>query len=776
MINDDIRSQFSRVTVAKFLTLVSYAAIGTAAAGAQVVPSAKAPPSGVTDGLSNQSTEEIVVTAQKRSTLIQDTPIAMSAYRAEDVIRAGVSDVAGLTRLAPDLQMTQKNSYLQLSIRGVTSLDVSATGDPALTVDIDGEFINRGIAVNASLFDLERVEILRGPQGTLYGRNATAGAINLISAKPELTSLGGFVTAGYGNYDAKPIEAAINLPVSESLAVRVAGFHNDHDGYRNNGAAGRGDDANTSAVRISALYKPSDHFSAYLAGEYVNIDQAGVAQYGVNVTSATPGLIPYTNPDDPTQSSLIPSKSTFAQNPSTFPVDNIGFYKSQQYAVRGRLDYDFDVATLSYIAAYRHIGSSQFQNSDGLAPGGGTHYYVDTPKQDSGTQSHELRLSGAASSPVIWQAGLFFFRESQNLIQSVFSPNFVAGPFPANPAYVFTNYRPDLKTTSKAAFGQITVPLIADRLSVTGGLRYTHDQKSSTFINCPLDFAAYASGSGDVPAVRDTCPGRTSIRQNASSSKLTWSAGIDFHPAVNHLIYGKVSSGYKAGGFDTIGSFGPESLIAYELGSKNEFFGRRLTFNAAAFYYDYKNQQVQVLLNLQGGFITQNAGASRIYGLETETTYRVTDDNRITLSANYLNAKFTDYLGQYGTLSKALYPANLSGNRPPLAPKFVAAFGYSHTFHVDDRNTITASGSSRYTSKYFLSVNNWSGSKVSGYIKSDLGLEYNSSAINLTVRFYVHNLENKIVNSYAEYIANPGEYVFEYSEPRTYGIQLTKRF
>jgi iron complex outermembrane receptor protein len=759
---------------------VGFVALGTSAVAREPQPAAQSKrdssPVGEHDNGSSTN-DEIIVTAQKRSTLIQDTPIAMSAYRAEDVVRAGVSDVAGLTRLAPDLQMSQVNSTTQLSIRGVTSLDISATGDPALTVNIDGEYINRGVAINAALFDLERIEVLRGPQGTLYGRNATGGALNLIAAKPDLTGISGFASAGYGNYNAKRVEAAINLPVNQVLALRLSGFHIDHKGYRDNGAAGRGDDANTSAARVSALFKPSDQLTAYLAGEYVDVDQAGVAQYGLYVTPNTPGLEPYTNPDDPTQSSFIPSKSTFVQDPSHFAVDNIGFYKSRQYALRGRFDYDFHLATLSYIGGYRKIRSSQFQNSDGLAPGGGIHFYVATPRQDSGTQSHELRLSSPRSSPIIWQAGLFYFKEDQNLIQGVYSPNLSLGPFfPPSPVYLFTNFRPDLKTTSKAAFAQITVPLISKTLSVTGGVRYTHDHKSSTFINCPLDFGAYVSGNGGAPAVRDACPGRTSEQQTASSSKLTWSAGIDYHPARDHLIYAKVSSGYKAGGFDTIGSFGPENIMAYELGSKNEFLNGHVTFNAAAYYYDYKNQQIQVLLNLQGGFITQNAGASRIYGLETDTVVRLTPNDRISLTANYLNAKFTSYSGQYGTISGVVYPADLSGNRPTLAPKFVSVIGYSHIFHLDDRSSLTASASTRYTSSYFLSVKNWAGSRVGGYWKSDAGLEYNNSLSNLSLRLYVHNIENKVVNSYADYIANPGEYVFEYTEPRTYGLQLTKRF
>jgi iron complex outermembrane receptor protein len=761
-------------TAAKIAFLAGFSVWSTAAQSQAARPASppdqSSTPSSATPSTTSTAADapeqDIIVTAQKRSTYIQDTPIAMSAFQATELRRADISDVTGLTRLAPDLRMSQVNSFVQLSIRGITSLDISPTGDPELTVSIDGEYI-----------DLARVEVLRGPQGTLYGRNAVGGAIDLIAEKPEFTAVSGFVTAGYGNYNAKHVEAAINLPVSDTLAFRVGGFHTDHDGYRDNGQAGRGDDGNISAVRVSALFKPDDRLTAYLAGEYNNVDQTGVAQYGVLVNSATPGLVPYTNPDDPTKSSFIPARTVISDNPQSFPVDTNGYYKSRQYAVRGRLDYDFGPATLSYIGAYRAIRSSQYNNADGLAPNGGTHYAVLTPKQDSDTQSHEIRMSSAASSPVIWQVGGFYFRETLDLVQGLYSPNFVAGPgLPANPVVIFTRFRPDFVSKSKAVFGQTTIPIIQDVLSVTVGARYTHDEKTSSLINCPFNFAAYLSGQNTSVPAQAACPGRTEVSQRATGSKLTWLGGVDWHPAPGHLIYGKVSTGYKSGGFDVGDSFGPETLTAYEIGSKNKFFDRNLTFNLAAFYYAFKNQQVQVLTDLNGGFKTQNAGASRVYGFETETAFQLSSDDRFSLTANYLNAKYTKYIGQYGTISGEVYPADLSGTIPPLSPKFTVAAGYDHIFHIGELGSLTASVLGHYSSSYYLAVTNWDGTKVNGFVKTDLSLEYASPDKTFTLRAYVHNVENKIVHTYALYVANPSEYTFNYSEPRTFGIQATKHF
>lgn len=312
--------------------------------------------------------QEIIVTAEKRTTNIQDTPIAMDAFAGDDIRRSNVNDIIGLTRLAPDLQFMQTDRTLQLSIRGVTSLDISSSSDPALTVNIDGEYINNGTAINAALFDLERAEVLRGPQGTLYGRNSTAGALNLIAAKPVLSAYDGYVTAGYGNFDAKHGEAAFNVPIGDKVAVRVSLFHNDHKGYRDNHPAIDGDNANTSAARISVLAKPNDQLTAYMAGEFVDVNQGQIAQYGVPITASTPGVVPYTNPDNPAQSSFIPSQSTFVYDPSRFPLATNGSFESRQYALRARLDYDFGFASLTYAGGIRYIRQSEVQENDGLPP------------------------------------------------------------------------------------------------------------------------------------------------------------------------------------------------------------------------------------------------------------------------------------------------------------------------------------------------------------------------------------------------------------------------
>ncbi len=718
---------------------------------------------------------EIIVTAEKRSTSLQDTPIAMDAFGGEDIRRSAISDISGLTRIAPDLQMLQTDRTVQLSIRGVSSLDVSSSSDPALTVSIDGEYINSGTAINAALFDLERVEVLRGPQGTLYGRNSTAGALNLIAAKPELGKLDGYVTAGYGNFDAKHGEAVFNIPLGETAAVRVSLFHDDHAGYRDNHPAINGDNANTSALRMSLLVKPNDDLTAYLAGEFVDGNQGQVAQYGAVVDGSTPGLVSYMNPANPGQSSLIPSQSTFNYDASRYPLATNGSFQSHQYALRGRLEYDLGFATLSYIAGNRYIRSGEVQEYDGLAPGGGVHYLANDPSLDSHTQSHELRLSSKATSPLIWQTGLFYFRETQSVVQSLYATNFQIPPFPATGTYVNTFYRPDVKDTSPAAFGQVIVPVIDDTLSVTAGVRYTSDRKSGTFYSCPFNFANYLAGN--VTALPGTnCPGVTITPQKFSGSKVTWSTGIDWHPAPGHLVYGKVSSGYKAGGFDNAGNFSPESLIAYEIGSKNEFLNRKLQFNAAVFYYDYTNQQVQVFLNPTIAFTTQNAGASRIYGLETDTHYQLSAADRLNFTANYLNAKFTKYEGSYETLSGTAYSANLADHQPPLAPRFVFSFGYDHEFRLGDHGTLTADGAVRYTTSYFLSVDNWASDRQAGYSRTELGLEYDTPDKTLSVRGYVHNLEDKIVKTRAAYINPPSEYVFEFGDPRTFGVQVTKKF
>jgi len=727
---------------------------------------------------------DIIVTAQKRATNIQDTPIAMRAFDADAVLKAGINDVNGLNRLAPDLGITNDTQYTKITVRGISSQDHSETADPALTINIDGEYINRPIALNASFFDLERIEVLRGPQGTLYGRNATAGALNIVAAKPKLGEFSGFVTGSYGNYKAISAEGAINVPLGEKVAIRAAGMHNEHDGYFNNAPAGRLSAGNTDAARLAIYAEPTEGVRVYLAGEYVDVNTTGIAQYGIVVANngvlAKPGYasgIVDVIPSTPQlENGGVPLNLDFTPPRKSFPLGNLGFTRIKQYAVRGRVDVDVgDIGTLSYIGGYRDVKSDVSQPLNGFVPT----TFIQNYSKDSQTQSHEVRLSGGETGGIIYQVGGFYFYEDQQMAQGLFLPLAAGG------SYLNYFYRPYVKNKSMAAFAQATVPLIADVLSVTGGIRYTKDKKRGLFINYGPQF-----GRGPTPpAMNDTTrPGRSQFEPpRLNEGQATWTLGFDYNPTRDNLIYGKVSTGYKAGGFDNVGAFGAEKLTAYELGSKNTFANRTIQFNVAAFYYDYKDQQIPVFLDTNIGNQVVNAGKSRVWGIETDTTIILSRNDRFNATVNYLDAKLTAFqtslLGLTGPIydsnptTPGIQPFDLSGNRPVQSPKWTIALGYDHDFRFGDHK-ITAGVFTRFKSAYYLQPFNSRAEEQEAFTQTDLTLEYTAPGDRFSLQAYVRNLEDYRPYGFVNYVNAGGTTLinYVYGTPRTYGVRGTYRF
>lgn len=726
--------------------------------------------------------EEIVVTATKRATNLQDTPIALRAFSSDDLIRSGVSDVNGLGRLAPDLNISNDTIYTKIAVRGISSQDISEAGDPALTIAVDGEYINRPVALNASFFDLERIEVLRGPQGTLYGRNATAGAINILAAKPELGRTNGFLTLGYGNYNAKKAEGAVNVAVDDTLAIRVSGMHSSHDGYRKTPPAGHAEDGNVDAARASLAWEPTDRVRAYLAGEYVNVDQLPMPQYGVLLaqngvlTSAAyaSGIVDAIPSTPEVEMGGIPQNVEITgYDPDNFPLNKLGNFRSEQYAVRGRLDVDFDIGTLSYIGGYRDIDTATDVPLSGFVP---NTFTFSNKKQNSWTQSHELRFANTLENGTFYQLGAFYFREKVDIARGLFLdlPN----------AFLNFFYRPDVVSQSKAAFGQVTFPIAGPDLTITGGLRYTDDKKEAEFINYGPRFGR---GEGMTPPPLGSA-GATILELGSSSDQITGNVGIDWKPSRNSLVYAKISTGYKSGGFDSTGSFDPEKLTAYEAGTKNRFNNGKIQFNASAFYYDYKDQQIQVYLDSSVGSQTLNAGKSRVWGIETDTSFLLTANDELSLTVNYLDAKLKDFAtaqpGLLGSINDSdpatpgIQPFNLAGNRPVQAPKWTLSAGYNHTFDLEDGATIVAGAFSRYKSTHYLTVFNRAADRQKGFIQTDLSLEYNAASEAFTVQAYVRNLENKQPLTFANFTPVNGAAIYNYvfGQPRTYGVQATYRF
>ncbi|HEX8446929.1 MAG TPA: TonB-dependent receptor [Sphingomonas sp.] len=753
----------------------------TAGAPGQVDPSSPGTPQPDAD-----VSGDIIVTAQNRAQRIQDVPIAINVIGSEALRDNGVTDFNSLARVAPALQITNDTTFTRVAIRGVGTNSNDEVQDQSIAINIDGEYISRATVLNAAQFDLDRVEVLRGPQGTLYGRNSTGGAINFITRKPgDRFSVEG--SASYGNYDQYIVEGGVDLPFGFG-GLRLSGIYNDNDGYTYHpNVNARSGATRTAAGRATLRLKPVDNLIIDVAGEYGTTRVITPAQAFVNLNlpgngpGATCALNGYIE-----IAPLTPGVQCYPQNTNFLsqvdrhrynaPATGVGYARRETVAVRGRAAYDFGPATLTYTGGYRDTDADPGRTT--LSPAFTTFSYGNSVA----TQSHELRLNGETPGGFVWQTGGFLFRERQeNAGQGLYTS--ALGP---NGGFITYFRRPFVKIRNWAAFGQVDVPL-ADRLTAVAGLRYTKDNRSAIYEQLGFRFNS-GPGRIDAPATA-----AQTFNLKTDADKITWLAGLNFKLDRDTLLYAKVATGFKAGGFDAVGTYDPETNTAYEAGAKFSFgSGGRNTFNLASFYYDYKNLQASVLIDSALGQQIFNAGKATIWGVEAEMSVALDDNNRFNASFNYLNARYDRLLASYpvfcvgcaatgvgdlDTNPATVTQPNLSGNVPPQSPKFIVTTGYDHDFDFEF-GVVTASVFSRFKSAYFLDIFNGRDSTQKSFTQTDLNLKYQPLDKKWNVQAFVQNIEDIRPLAYAGFTAagNDDIYNWQFGAPRTYGVRVGVNF
>lgn len=668
---------------------------------------------------------EIVVTAEKRPSNAQSTPIAMTIASGEELAKNGVTDINALSNIAPTVNIAQNNANTLITIRGVSSRDYSETGDPAVAVAVDNFYLQRAFALNAAMFDVDRIEVLRGPQGTLCGRNATAGAVNISSVKPtddwKLDA-----AAEIGNYGTLNFDVGATIPVSDTLSFRVAGTRKTHEGYRNNPGLKDGDDGNVTGGRVHALWKPTSRLSVLLTGEMTRVDGVGSVIKG----------IPYS--DVQADGSLdIGSEKTFALN-------NQGYTRIRTKAVRAAVSYDMDFATLSFFGGYQKSTLARDNDQDG----GLLYNYGFQQNEDVKDQNYELRLSSNNKTGFTWQLGGYFFKETDAL-NTFFQVHGDAGTAPFN----FYTFDYDVGSKSKAVFAQVGYDL-TDQLKVEAGVRYTKDNK-------------YQIGYNDIAGAY------SDLDNHYSGDQITWHAGLNYQATPDNLIYAKVDKGYKAGGYTTNSSFGPETIVAYEIGTKNRFLNNALQVNLNGFYYDYSDLQTQQEDPATALVYTLNAGKARVWGAELETVWLVTPDTRIDANVAWLDAKYSDFC----TVTAATCPAasDLSGNRLTQAPEWTLSGGIQHDFHLLG-GTLTPRVQTRFQTKTYFTFFNTDAEQQGAYWKTDAQITYAPDDGPFSITAYVRNIEDNSVLTANTNAGYAGAYLVQFAAPRTYGARLSYSF
>lgn len=697
--------------------------------------------------------QDIVVTASKRSESLSKTPLAISALSQTQLDKAGVVAIADLATTVPSLQISQAGigDAVVTTIRGIQSAILFQDGDPAVAVYIDGVNVPRTQGLNDSLYDIERVEVLRGPQGTLYGRNATAGSINILTASPKLGRTEASASASYGNYDDIQLGGMLNLPVSKTLAVRGAfSFHKNTGYFDNLGTVRDYGRADTISGRLTALWKPADVFKWRLS-------------VSDTVSKGTP----------------IPGISTDAngQPSDGLPVyrrpmsaDITPYRRVTNFAVRSRMDLDLSShLSLSYVAGYGRTTYDTDQITGGqplpFVPGKSL-AIAEYGRSTNQTMSHELDLTYDIGRLHTIFGTNYFFEKNRNIAN-----------FPVYHLLVDFDFTvPDTTSRSIGVFSQSTYK-VTDTLRLTGGVRYTWDRKAKNgeFISyCPFrgsDNGNYEPNPACYAIIGDDGRGRW--------SKFNWKIAADFDLSPSVLLYASVSTGYKAGGNGDANapgllppSYQPENITNYEAGLKYRSADRRLTASATVFYMQYKDIQVYQTQQPIGQLIT-NAGAAHDYGIELEASWRPNEADRLSFYATPLSAKYTRYDNATDQLNQTIY-RSLAGNYLPLAPVFSGRASYEHDFALPGGGKITPSVGVYYQSRTFLREFNLAADRVPGFSKTDLDLRYANAADTLTLSLYVQNVEDNIVRTAAFPLA--GVYLSYYAPPRTYGAKLQYKF
>lgn len=561
--------------------------------------------------------EEVVVTAQRREERLQTLPIAASAFSTEQLERAQISNLDALQYATPNFtnapSQTSRTST-SFAMRGQVVRDTTPTIDPAIGLYLDGVYFGRMTGANLDLVDMERVEVLRGPQGTLFGRNTIGGAINLIPRRPSF-DVGGAVKATVGNFGRVELSGALNVPLAGNrYAVRIAALHTQHRGYGRNALLGADlNDDDTDFVRTQLRFAPSDQWDLNLAVDYSRID-----------TGAQLRTLLYVSPDIATLPVILGNPADSLLNyvdpvARTVASDRNGSVTTRVWGGSATLKIDFAHFTFKSISAWRGL---EARATDSEQDGTPYDLAVMLFRDDRQHQlSQEFQAYGAAlDGRLEWIGGLHYFDERGTFDQR--SRTFA----PATARWTEDQPSGDAGNDSLAAYAQATFALMP-RLRVTAGARYNEDGRQLTSRNARI------VGVSEVcqldPAIRDqpgVCQATLPVRRFRYAP---WALGVDFRPMEDAMFYARLSRGHRSGGYNLRGAtlvdlstYEPEKVTAYEVGAKSELFDHRLRVNLALFHSHLDDiqllQRAASTPGVPGTQYIQNAGAARIAGGELE--------------------------------------------------------------------------------------------------------------------------------------------------------------
>ncbi|MFT5501014.1 MAG: iron complex outermembrane receptor protein [Woeseiaceae bacterium] len=751
-----------------------------------------------------EAIEEIVVTAQKRETALQDTPIAITAFTSAQIERDRIEDFRDIAAHTPSMTFTQLQGYTQIAMRGVGLDLTNLSAETSVALYEDGVYRGASFLQGVPSFDMERIEILRGPQGTLYGRNATAGAANIITKQPlEIPELNASITAG--NYDQRRLDLGFSGPIVPGVVSGRASFvYDDRDGYRDNEAINKDEDAaRMEAVRGSLFFTLAENIEFVLRGDYSENDTSTGLLINLQLAPTPLGITPdnvggfLTFPDpglggaslaDVFGLSFPQAGSPVIADPDDQKVrlEQPTSRNIEQKGVSGTLTWEFDQVTAKFIGAYRDNEMKFLADNDGTDIQILTNNALQTNEQTS----FEVNFSGVAwDGRMDWLAGAYYFQED-GLAQffydlSAFQTTFEAlfgifgpggAPLPVGSLAAFGNhlttgqgseipfldFRMTQESESRAVFGQTTFSLVED-LRLTLGVRYTEDEKKvHRELTNNLGGAACDSISDE------------------SWSQATGTLILDYTFSEDAMVYGSLSKGYKAGGYnpgECFDVFDPEDIVSYEAGIKTRVADGRVQLNGSVFMYKYDDIQVNRFVN-NASAIT-NAAEADILGAELEFIIvagsGLSFDGGITwLDTEYGgNATFSDPI-----LGGALI--DVDGNDLLRSPALKLYIGSQYEWDTSVGRFLVRADASFSDSYYFdvfeASLPNQNEMEQDSYWIYNARVAWESLDGRYEVQGFVENITDEVYAETRQAIGTTGAVIGEFSNPRQYGVRVTARF
>ncbi len=685
--------------------------------------------------------EEIIVTANKREQSLQDVASAITGFSADYINEAGINDLMSITQLTPGFSMASFSlGQPQLYIRGIGSNEDGAGGDPSVASYVDGIYVARAAGSTFNFMDVARIEVLRGPQGTLYGKNAIGGVINVISAQPHDT-LAGTAEFTVGEYDLREFRGKANVPLASRLYANMAVNYRERDGYIDNKFNGEEhQDIDDIAAHGQLLYEPGDNFDITLGLEWEEVDRNGNGRHTMG----------------PVLGALHDSDVFTTQ------TDVPGYQKRDTHAARIEINWTTGLGQLTSISGYRNTEYSWQENLFGLPRGVATQLINET-SEEAEQYSQELRLaSDMDDSDYQWTVGLYYLHEEIERMEA----------FDIDLGFVVREqYDQENTTDSAAVFGELYKSL-GEKFSATLGLRYTHEEK---------DFSNTTSAD---PFPLFFLREEFSVNADESWDDVTWRLVGQYELETDGMIYASIATGFKSGGFQgqpsepisAVQAFDPEEAINYEIGIKSQWLNNRLRFNASVYYMDYSDLQVQQFLQVGetpegipiAAGVVENAADAVTKGIEIEAHWAITPYLQLFGFYAYNDTEFEDFFSD---------GKDLSGNKLKNAPEHSYAINARYTLPLVNGSELSSLITYSWRDETYQSNENFDANKFDDKELLDARISWRSPMDNWELSVWGKNLTDETYQIHR--IAGPDESTETasiYGIPRHYGASISYQF